>query len=188
MPSWIVQFEEELGRVLPSTIPRRDVLIRKASRHLELIAAANEYMNLTRITNPHEAAMKHVYDSVAPWQHFQTARRVLDAGTGAGYPGIPLAIVLPQVRFSLAESIQKKARFVDSAVEALELPNVQVFADRAENLAATHSPDVVVARAVAPMARVIELFATALRNGTRLLLYKGPDVAGEVSEAAKHRV
>ncbi len=181
-------FEAELARTLPSGIPHREQLIQKASQHLQLIASANEYMNLTRVTDPHEAAVKHVYDSVAPWEHFVAAKRVLDVGTGAGFPGIPLAIVLPQVRFSLVESIQKKARFVDSAVESLHLANVHVFPNRAEEVLEQQRPDVITARAVAPIGRILELFGTALKNGTRLLLYKGPEVDQELSEAAKHRL
>ncbi len=131
-----MNFAEELEVALPADLPHRGRLVEKADQHLRLITAANEYMNLTRITDAREAAIKHIYDSVAPWRWFQHAHRVLDAGTGAGFPGIPLAVVLPATRFSLAESIQKKARFVDSAVESLELPNVHVYAERAEQIAA----------------------------------------------------
>jgi 16S rRNA (guanine527-N7)-methyltransferase len=181
-------FVEELTRILPPEIPHREVLIQKTAHHLKLIAVANAQMNLTRITEPREAAIKHVYDSIAPYQLFQSARRVLDAGTGAGFPGIPLSIVLPEVRFVLAESIQKKARFLDATVEELELPNVRVLSERAEEVAVSQQPDVVTARAVAPLPKLLELFHKALRGGARLLLYKGPDVDSELSEAAKHKV
>ncbi len=125
-----MQFEEELARVLPQDLPHRERLISLGEKHLDMISAANEYMNLTRIVSPEEAAIKHIYDCVAPWRFFQSAARVLDVGTGAGFPGIPLAIVLPEVRFTLAESIGKKARFVESVVDALELPNATVIAER----------------------------------------------------------
>ena len=183
-----MEFEEELGQALPPDMPNRDNLIEKAARHLHLIVSANEHMNLTRITDPREAAIKHVYDSVLPWRHFRNARRILDAGTGAGFPGVPLSIVLPDVRFCLTESTQKKARFVDSAVESLELPNVHVFPERAEEVALTQRPEIITARAIAPIGRIIDLFSRALKNGTRLLLYKGPDVENELAEAGKHRV
>ncbi len=176
-------FEEELARVLPLDLPNRERLVEKAAQHLRLVASANQYMNLTRLTTPHEAAIKHIYDSVAPWQHFENAGRVLDAGTGAGFPGVPLAIVLPHVRFTLSESIQKKARFVESAVESLELPNVEVTSERAEELAATQRVEVITARAVAPIARILDLFRKPLKQGARLILYKGPDVDAELTEA-----
>ena len=181
-------FEEELERVLPGDIPRREQVIEKTAQHLHLIAVANEQMNLTRITSAREAAIKHVYDCVAPWRHFRGAKRVLDAGTGAGFPGIPLAVALPEVRFVLAESTQKKARFVDHAVEALELANVQVVGQRAEERAAARRPEIITARAIAPMARILDSFGQALKGGSRLLLYKGGHVDGELAEAHKRRI
>jgi 16S rRNA (guanine527-N7)-methyltransferase len=181
-------FTEELDRVLPAEIPHRQRLIARAAQHLQLIVAANEHMNLTRLTSPEEAAIKHICDSVAPWRHFEQAKRVLDAGTGAGFPGVPLSLVLPDVRFTLAESTQKKARFVDSAVESLELENVRVVAARAEEIALVERPDIITARAVAPLHRILDLFAKPLKQGARLILYKGPDVEGELVEARRHRV
>jgi 16S rRNA (guanine527-N7)-methyltransferase len=183
-----VTFDEELERVLPSDIPHRSRLIEKSARHLELIAAANEHMNLTRISNPREAAIKHVLDSVLPWRYFQNAGRVLDAGTGAGFPGIPLSLVLPDVQFVLTDSTQKKARFVESAVESLGLHNVEVASERGEALALSRLPQIITARAVGPLDRLIDLFSKALANGSRLLLYKGPDVEIELSQLNNRRV
>jgi 16S rRNA (guanine527-N7)-methyltransferase len=179
-----VGFEEELRQVLPDDLPHRDVVVEKAAQHLRLIEEANRHFNLTRITEPREAAIKHVLDSVMPWRLFAGAEDVLDAGTGAGFPGIPLALVLPEVRFTLAESIQKKARFVDSALIELDLPNVTNATRRAEELATEERFDVITARALAPIARILELFAPVLKRRTRMLLYKGPDVEQEIAEAA----
>ncbi|HLH03851.1 MAG TPA: 16S rRNA (guanine(527)-N(7))-methyltransferase RsmG [Bryobacteraceae bacterium] len=183
-----MSFAEELARALPEDVPQRESVIEKAAKHLELVAQANEYMNLTRIATPKEAAIKHVADSLWPWRHFVQARRVLDAGTGAGFPGIPLAIALPEVHFTLAESIQKKARFVESAVEALGLRNVEVAAERAESVALLEKPEVITARAVAPLERVVETFRKSLDRGMRLLLYKGPDAEAEFSALHGDRV
>jgi 16S rRNA (guanine527-N7)-methyltransferase len=94
---------------------------------------------------------------------------------------------LPNIRFTLSESVHKKARFVDSVVESMELPNVRVIAQRAEELIASR-PDIITARAVAPINRMLDLFGTALRQGMRLILYKGPDVEAELEEARKRRV
>jgi 16S rRNA (guanine527-N7)-methyltransferase len=177
-----VQFADELERVLPNDIPHRTRLIEKSAQHLLLIAQANETMNLTRILTPREAAIKHILDSVLPWTYFKDAKRVLDAGTGAGFPGVPLSLVLPDVRFLLSESIQKKARFVDSAVESLHLPNVHVFPDRAEERALAQKPDIITARAVAPLHKLLDLFAKSLKLGSQLILYKGPEVEAEIAE------
>jgi 16S rRNA (guanine527-N7)-methyltransferase len=176
-----VDFGQELDAVLPADLPHRDAVIHGAAKHLELIVEANKVLNLTRITSPREAAIKHVLDSVLPCPLFQNAHHVLDAGTGAGFPGIPLALVLPGTRFTLAESIQKKARFVESALKALNLPNVEISPRRAEELRA----DLITARALAPISKILTLFRPALRAGSRLLLYKGPDVSTEIAEAGR---
>lgn len=183
-----MEFEEELGRFLPSDLPHRDPLISKAATHLALIAEVNDHMNLTRLTSPREAAIKHVYDSVMPWQCFREAKRILDAGTGAGFPGVPLALALPEVQFTLSESIQKKARFVESVVDSLELPNVRVTHQRAEDVATTQQIDVITARAVAPTHRILDIFRKPLKRGARLILYKGPDIEAELAEAEKQHV
>lgn len=177
------EFASALDAVLPADLPHREQVIAKAARHLELIVEANQYLNLTRITTPREAAIKHVLDSLLPYQLFAGARHIMDIGTGAGYPGLPLAVVYPEQRFTLAESIQKKARFVAGAVDDLQLTNVKVEAKRAEDLLKLTKPDIITARAVAPLDRALTLFALALKAGTRALLYKGPDAAAEISAA-----
>ena len=176
-----MNFEEELEDLLPRDLPHRDNLVAKAAQHLELITQVNVHLNLTRITTPREAAIKHVRDSLLPWRLFTNATHILDAGTGAGFPGIPLALVLPEIQFTLSESIQKKSRFVQSVVEALGLPNIRVTAQRAEEIQTT---GLITARAVAPLCRALVLFAPAVINGARVLLYKGPDVATEIAEAS----
>ena len=187
-----MNFVEELERVLPADLPNRARVVEKAGQHLTLIVAANEHLNLTRITSPGEAAIKHVLDSVLPWRLFAGAKKVVDAGSGPGFPGVPLSLVLPEVRFVLAESVQKKARFLDSAIEEMGLENVSVLPQRAEDVLRALKADTVTARAVAPISRAVGLFAPAVKAGTRALFYKGPDAETEIAEAAieikKHRM
>ncbi len=179
-----VSFADELRQLLPADLPFREECIGGAARHLELIVEANQHFNLTRIVSPREAAIKHVVDSVLPWRLFEGADRVADAGSGAGFPGIPLALVLPQVRFTLIEATMKKARFLESVVRELKLVHVEVVAARAEEWLKTHRAAMVTARAVAPLNRAAGLFAPGLRGGARVLFYKGPDAATEIAEAA----
>jgi 16S rRNA (guanine527-N7)-methyltransferase len=179
-----VSFIEELREILPADLPHRDACIAGAARHLELIAEINLQFNLTRIVSPREAAIKHVLDSVLPWRLFHGAAQVADAGSGAGFPGIPLALILPGTHFTLLESTQKKARFLEDAVKALALPNVSVRPVRAEEWLSAHRVEIVTARAVAPLTRAAALFAPALRGGARVLLYKGPDAEAEIAAAA----
>jgi 16S rRNA (guanine527-N7)-methyltransferase len=180
-----VDFAEELNLILPSDLPNREALVTKAALHIALIVEVNQHLNLTRITSPREAAIKHVLDSVIPWRLFANGKHILDAGTGAGFPGIPLAIMLPDVRFTLAESIQKKARFVESALAKLDLPNVAISATRAEDLAKTGAIDIVTARALAPIPKALDLFSLAIKRGVTALLYKGPDAEQEIASAEK---
>lgn len=177
-------FEEQLREILPKELPRRETVIHLGALHLELVEEANRYMNLTRITAPREAAIKHVLDSVLPWRLFAAVRKVIDMGTGAGFPGIPLAAAFPDTRFVLAESVQKKARFVETAVRKLGLGNVAVRAVRAEEILKAERFDIATGRALAPLGKALPLFAPALKHGTRVLLYKGPDVGEEIHAVA----
>ncbi len=176
-------FTEDLVQLLPADLPNREKCVAIAARHLELIVEANKNFNLTRIVSPREAAIKHVVDSVFPWRQFQGAARIADAGTGAGFPGIPLAVVLPESHFFLLESTQKKARFVSDALAELGLTNVTVLPDRAEAWLEENAVDLVTARAFAPMERAIPLLMPAFKHKTRVLLYKGPDVEAEIAAA-----
>jgi 16S rRNA (guanine527-N7)-methyltransferase len=179
-----VTFAEELLQILPPDLPHRDACIAGAARHLDLIVETNQHFNLTRIVSPREAAIKHVADSVMPWRLFASASHIVDAGSGAGFPGIPLALTFPETRFTLLESTQKKARFIESAARDLGLANVEVHAERAEDWLKAHRAAIVTARAVAPLNRAVSLFAPALAAGARALLYKGPDAETEIAEAA----
>jgi len=183
-----VRFEEELAHILPADLPNRQRLIDLGAQHLRLIAATNQYMNLTRITDARDAAIKHVYDSIAPWKYFDSSTVVLDVGSGAGFPGVPLAIILPHVRFILSESVRKKAAFLQSAVEQLKLENVEVAPQRAEEIALKQPAITITARAVAPLPKLIGLFAKALGRGARMLLYKGPEVEQELAQAARRHI
>ncbi len=176
-------FAEEIARLLPPDMPNRDGLVNIASQHLELIVEANKTLNLTRILDIREAAIKHVLDSVLPWRLFYGSAVVVDAGTGAGLPGIPLSVVLPQTKFVLLESVQKKTRFVESVIATLGLRNVEAVPLRAEDWLKYHHADIITARAVAPLERAIPLFGPAIQQGSRALFYKGPEVQNEIETA-----
>ena len=175
----------ELEAVLPADLPNRERVVAAGARHLELLAGMNEVMNLTRISTPRDAAIKHILDSVLPWKLFAGAKTVLDAGTGPGFPGLPLALALPDTRFTLAESTGKKARFVESVVAELKIPNARVLPERVEDIGKRERFEIVTARAFAPLPKALKMLAPLLKKGTRALLYKGPDVESEMADAAR---
>ena len=179
----MVSFASELTELLPADLPNRAAVIEKSAQHLDLIVEINKVMNLTRILDPREAAIKHVLDSVLPWRLFQHELHIADAGTGPGFPGIPLALTFPNTKFTLLDATQKKARFVESVVAALELTNVEVVPQRAEEWLHRNKPDIVTGRAVAPLHKALPLFAPAFKSSARVLLYKGPDAETEIAEA-----
>lgn len=179
-----------LQQLLPADLPHRDAVAAGANLHLESIVATNQHFNLTRIVEPREAVIKHILDSLLPWPLFAAYQQVVDVGSGPGFPGLPLALALPEVQFFLLESTQKKARFIEETAQRLGLANVRVFPDRAEDWLKKNQPPVglsrvVTARAVAPLHKAIPLFAPAWKRGIPVLLYKGPDIAAEITEAGE---
>ncbi len=101
---------------------------------------------------------------------FCGAKTVLDAGTGPGFPGLPLALTLPDTRFTLAESTGKKARFVESVIADLETSNARVLPKRVEDIGKRDRFEIVTARAFAPMPKALKMLAPLLKKGTRALL------------------
>lgn len=170
--------------MLPAGLPNRAAVVDLTSRHLHRIAGINPFLNLTRVIDPHEAALKHVLDSLLPWERVAGHATVLDIGTGAGFPGIPLAAAFPQQHFVLTESIKKKANFVGETVRELGLANVEVIAARAEDLLRARRFSLTLARAVAPLPKFLALLRPVVNRCGTLLLYKGPDAEEEIREAA----
>jgi 16S rRNA (guanine527-N7)-methyltransferase len=164
-------------------------------RHFrELLLAANEHVNLTAITDPAQVATRHFLDSltcllaVAPDQRKQPLR-LLDIGSGAGFPGIPLAIAFPAWRVTSLEATAKKARFQQEAVMALGIENVTVRTGRAEEFARKPEQrgrdDLVTARAVAALPTLLEYCCPFARVGGRVIAPKKGDLTEEVAIGTK---
>jgi len=154
----------------------------------------NRRINLTAITGYEEVQIRHFLDSLTIFSVFDNTRlfehlNILDVGTGAGLPGIPLKIAVPEIRLTLVEATGKKAAFLEHVIGVLDLKNVEVVTGRAEVLA--HDVDyragfnLVLSRAVASLATLVELTLPFCPTGGTVIAPKKGDISREVEEALK---
>jgi 16S rRNA (guanine527-N7)-methyltransferase len=148
----------------PSQLAQFDVLVRELLRW-------NKAYNLTAITQPAEILTHHLLDSLSAQPHL-AGDRIADVGTGAGFPGLPLAIVNPQRQFTLLDAVDKKLRFIDHAARELGLHNVRTLHGRVEQQPAQPF-DTVITRAFAPLSRMMGWVAPLVGAHTRVIAMKG---------------
>jgi len=142
----------------------------------------NKAYNLTAITDPQAVLTHHLLDSLAVAPDL-AGTTVADVGTGAGFPGLPLAIAQPHRQFTLIDTVDKKLRFIDHAVRELGLANVKTRHARVETLAPVASFDTVIARAFAPLPKMLALVAPLCDAHTRVLAMVGRWPPPEAAEA-----
>ena len=156
-------------------------------RFARMLLEKNQVMNLTAITDPDQVATLHLLDSLAVWQGADlSGKSVIDVGTGAGFPGIPLRIAHPDLRLTLLDSLGKRVDFLREVCEALSLTGVDCIHGRAEEFAAEHREqyDAAVSRAVANLRMLAELCLPLVKVGGVFLAMKSTDCEEEL-EAAK---
>jgi 16S rRNA (guanine527-N7)-methyltransferase len=152
---------------------------------LSLLRKWNRVYNLTRITRPDAMVDLHLLDSLAVYPHLSGVD-VLDVGTGAGLPGIPLAIISPERNFTLLDCNGKKTRFVQQVVIELGLKNVSVVQARVEQFTAqTDGYDTILMRAFASLHEIVEKTQHLLRPGACILAQKGQAPDGELETLTK---
>ena len=160
----------------------------KLQAYHRMLTEANARFNLTRVDDdPAEAIDRNYLDCILPisggW--FTGAARVVDVGSGAGFPGVPLAICLPETHFILMDSLSKRVEFLNDVISTLHL-NAEAVHLRAEDGARRSEYrerfDIAVARAVAPMNLLAEYLLPFVRVGGRMLAYKGPALAEELAQ------
>jgi 16S rRNA (guanine527-N7)-methyltransferase len=151
-------------------------------RYCRLLWQWNTRLNLTRHTDYEKFVSRDLVDSLVISKHLEPGERVLDVGTGGGVPGIVLAICRPELEMALCESVAKKARVVEQIVAEMGL-SVPVYHRRAEDLLAERTFDTLVARAVAPLAKLLTWFRDRWGAFDRLLAVKGPQWLTERQEA-----
>ena len=160
--------------------------ISKFQRYLELLLEWNEKFNLTAITDKDEIEEKHFIDSIELVKYFDVKNKtLLDVGSGAGFPGIPLAIVESSLKVTLLESNGKRVTFLREVVKELKLKNVEIIQGRVEELGTREKYDFVTARAVKELNILLELCFYLVKVGGSFIAYKSSGVDEEILNA-KH--
>lgn len=172
-------------------IPANEEIAEKLARYNHLIMKMNERINLTGIKNEEESLVKNVYDSLTVYdpKYFPEGGRLLDLGTGAGFPGAILAILRPDMQVVLMDSIQKKLTCIENAAAELGLKNIKCIHMRAEEggrrKKLRETFDVVTARAVKSMPVISEWTLPFVKKGGTFIAMKGPGADEELREAGE---
>ena len=165
--------------------------INQFDEYYEILVEWNKVMNLTGITEYQEVVEKHFLDSlsIVKVMDMDQAERVIDIGTGAGFPGIPLKIAFPKLDIVLLDSLNKRIRFLDHVIEELGLEGIRTIHGRAEDYARDGKYrerfDLCVSRAVANLSSLSEYCLPYVKVGGRFVSYKSGDIEEEVNDASK---
>lgn len=159
----------------------------KFSLYYDKLIEWNCKFNLTAITQPDNAQIKHFIDSILPNNLLDKSNNICDIGCGAGFPSIPLAILNPDKKFTLVDSVNKKITFINYIIELLNLPNVTAIHSRVEDFAKSNfqSFDACVARALASMPTLVEYTLPLIKKGGFLFAYKGINYKEELEQCSK---
>lgn len=172
-------------------IPYNEETIEKYEKYMDGIIEWNKKVNLTSITDRDEFIVKHYIDSImcVTCEEFRNAKKVIDVGTGGGFPGIPLALAAPDKEFVLIDSLNKRIKIINSLCLEIGIDNVTAIHARAEELAKNkahrESYDLCVSRAVANLSTLSEYCLPFIKKGGYFLSYKGPDSKQEIQDAKK---
>jgi 16S rRNA (guanine527-N7)-methyltransferase len=163
-----------IARLLEPFIELDETRLRSISIYIDLLLKWNARINLTAIREPSEIVQRHFGESLFAGKYLlqqKLPQTAIDLGSGAGFPGVPFAMLAPDVQVTLIESQQKKATFLKELIHALGLKNVKVFSDRAESYSGT--ADLVMLRAVEKFEQALRMAVRLTNEGGRLTLMIG---------------
>ena len=163
-----------------------EVQLAQFTRYYELLVETNKVMNLTAITEPEEVAVKHMVDSLLAFEAAMAGKTLVDVGTGAGFPGVPLKIYCPSLKVTLVDSLGKRLRFLEQVISELGLKGIRCEHLRAEdagrNKKHREQYDYVTARAVARLSVLSEYCLPLAKKGGQFIALKGSRYAEEIDE------
>lgn len=166
-------------------IELNDNQLDKFQKYYEVLIEKNKVMNLTAITEVNDVVTKHFVDSISLINYFElNNKKIIDVGTGAGFPGIPLAIILQNTEFTLMDSLNKRINFLNEVIKLCDLNNVTTIHSRAEDLGRNieyrEKFDICVSRAVANLSTLLEYCIPFVKVGGSFISYKSGNVDEEV--------
>lgn len=183
------QFKEELTkRAVQFGIKLSEEQQNQFYQYMQLLIEWNKKMNLTAITEPQEVLTKHFIDSLSIVPYITEKEKILDIGTGAGFPGIPLKIVLLKNPITLLDSLNKRILFLQEVVKQLDLEEIEAIHGRAEEFCKEdrrEGYDVVASRAVAKLNVLLEYMLPFTKVGGRCICMKALDIEEELKEARR---
>ena len=177
---------EELKKYLENQkIEYNQQILDKFELFYQLLIEWNNKFNLTAITDKHDVEIKHFIDSITSYNYIDNNINIVDVGAGAGFPSIPLAILKPNCKFILIDSLNKRINFLNEVITQLNLTNCECIHSRIEDYAIKNKNkfDVTIARAVAPLNILLEYTIPLLKIGGKLVAYKGSNIDDEINEA-----
>ncbi len=156
-------------------------------KYFSLLIETNKVLNLTAITEEDEVVVKHFLDSVLPQKFFKENAKVVDVGSGAGFPALPLKIIRPDLDLVMIDSLGKRVNFLNNVINSLNLEKIQAVHVRAEDFALKNREkfDVATARAVAPLVTLVEYLLPLVKIGGCAVIYKSTKIDEEIIQADK---
>ena len=184
------QFVQELSK---RNFKLNENQINQFNQYFTSLIEANKHVNLTRITAENDVYLKHFYDSITPLLTFSTVFKssssLCDVGAGAGFPSIPLKIMMPELQVTIVDSLGKRLNFLQGLITQLNLKNVALVHGRAEDVGQNKQYreqfDIVTARAVANMAVLSEYCLPLVKKGGNFIALKGPKAEDELKSSQK---
>ena len=177
-----LEIKEKLNKI---NIEIKDIQIEKFYNYMNLLVEWNEKINLTAITEPKEIILKHFIDCITILKYIQKDVKVVDVGTGAGFPGIPLNIMNSDPKYTLVDSLNKRIKFLNEMITKLNLENINTIHSRIEDFAKNNKEvyDIATSRAVASLNVLLEYLLPLVKVGGICICMKGSNIQEEIQNS-----